>query len=206
MRGNILFYALGRLQKKLRLSAIKSSTIHPTSAVESGCQIFSAAIDRHSFCGYDCIILNCSIGAFCSISDNVYIGGAHHPMHFVSTSPVFLSHRDSVKAKFSRHEYNHMPQTMIGNDVWIGYGVRIRAGVKVGDGAVIGMGSVVTKDVAPYAIVAGNPAREIKKRFRSEVCDALLRSAWWNYSDEKLKASANLFTEPERFLKENEYL
>jgi acetyltransferase-like isoleucine patch superfamily enzyme len=194
-------YIIARLLKKAKLNAIKNSKIHHTSAVESGSQIVGSTIDRHSFCGYDCTILNCSIGAFCSIADNVYIGGSHHPMHFVSTSPVFLSHRDSVKTKFSHHHYQKLASTTIGNDVWIGYGARIRAGVKIGDGAVVGMASVVTKDVAPYAVVAGNPAREIRKRFSAEVCEGLQKSEWWNLKDEELRKMANFFTEPEIFLR-----
>ncbi len=197
-----IVYLLGRLQKKARLSAVKSSSIHRTSVVEAGCQIVSCRIERHSFCGYDCVILNAEIGMFCSIADQVYIGGSQHPMHFVSTSPVFLSHRDSVKTKFSRHIYQSMPKTVIGNDVWIGFGAKIRAGVSVGHGAVIGMGSVVTSDVAPYAIVAGNPAREIRRRFSPEICDGLLRSEWWLYSDKILTNCARNFNNPDNFLKE----
>lgn len=195
-------YVLARLQKKLRLNAIKNSTIHPTSAVEAGSQIVGAEINRHSFCGYDCVILNAEIGMFCSIADRVYIGGSQHPMHYVSTSPVFLSHKDSVKAKFSRHVYQCMPKTTIGNDVWIGFDAKIRAGLTIGHGAVVGMGSVVTRDVAPYSVVAGNPAKEIRKRFSEEVCNGLLQSEWWSLSDEELKNSARLFTDPEGFLKE----
>lgn len=122
-------------------------------------------------------------------------------MHFVSTSPVFLSHKDSVKRKYAKHDYYHMPRAMIGNDVWIGHGAKIRAGVTIGHGAVVGMGSVVTKDVRPYAIVAGNPAREVKRRFAEEVVDALLKSEWWNYDDERLSRSAALFRDPLEFLK-----
>lgn len=195
------WYLFARIVKKSRPNAIKNSRVHPTSVAESGSQIVGSTIDRHSFCGYDCVILNSTIGSFCSIADNVYIGGSHHPMHFVSTSPVFLSHRDSVKNKFSRHHYQEMAKTNIGNDVWIGFGARIRAGIKVGNGAVIGMGSVVTRDVAPYAVVAGNPAREIRKRFPTHICEALEKSEWWNLEDEELRKVAALFTDPEIFLK-----
>ena len=78
-------------------------------------------------------------------------------MEYVSTSPVFLDHRDSVKAKFSHHHYVWRAKTSIGHDVWIGEAALIKGGLNIGHGAVIGMGSVVTKDVPPYAIVAGNP-------------------------------------------------
>tara|TARA_R110002072_G_scaffold19469_6_gene72273 strand:- start:425 stop:736 length:312 start_codon:yes stop_codon:yes gene_type:complete len=97
-------YVIARIFKKLRPSAIRESDIHPTSVVESGGQIVSTRMDRHSFCGYDCVLLNAEVGPFCSIADQVYVGGSAHPLHFVSTSPVFLGHRDSVKI-FSRHEF-----------------------------------------------------------------------------------------------------
>ena len=137
-RGLTLAYLVARLLKKARLSSVKNSTIHPTSKVESGSQIVAVKMDRHSFCGYDCALLNVEVGPFCSIADGVYVGGSAHPMHFVSTSPVFLSHKDSVKAKFARHDFLDFPRTRIGADVWIGQGAKIRAGVSVGTGAVNG--------------------------------------------------------------------
>jgi len=198
--GNVLYF-VARIQKKLRLSAIRDSVIDKSSTIEGGCQIVGCHIDRHSFCGYDCVILNAKIGSFCSIADSVYIGGANHPKHFVSTSPVFLSHRDSVKAKLARHEYVDMPRTTIGNDVWIGHGAKVRAGVQVGHGAIIGMGAVVTKNVLPYTIVAGNPARQISSRFRDCVIEALLKVEWWSFSDDEIKRIAHNFNDPETYLR-----
>jgi chloramphenicol O-acetyltransferase type B len=195
-----LIYLIARIQKKLRLSAIRDSKVHPTSAIEGGSQVVGCSMDRHSFCGYNCVLLNADIGGFCSISDNVYIGGSTHPMEFVSTSPVFLSHRDSVRTKFSRHEYYHMPRTTVGHDVWIGHGVHIRAGVSIGHGAVIGMGAVVTRDVAPYTVVGGNPAWLIRDRFEPRITKALLASEWWDMPDDNLRAAAADFTDPETFL------
>jgi acetyltransferase-like isoleucine patch superfamily enzyme len=195
-------YLIARAQKKTKLSAVRGSVIHPTSVVESGCQIVDVRFDRHSFCGHDCIILNADIGSFCSIADLVYIGGAAHPLHFVSTSPVFLSHRDSVKRKFSYHEFQHLPKTKIGNDVWIGFGARIRAGITIGHGAVVGMGAIVTHDVEPFTIVAGNPAKIISRRFTPEVSQELLNSKWWDFPDEELEKMAVSFNNPVEFLKD----
>lgn len=93
----MLTSALSILMKKLRLSSIRKSTIHKTSKIESGTSFINSSMARHSFCGYDCAIINAEIGAFCSIASNVKIGGVAHPVHFVSTSPVFLSHKDSIK-------------------------------------------------------------------------------------------------------------
>lgn len=198
---NRLSYATARLQKRLRFSALRNTVIGFDATVEAGSQVVDTTIGRHSFCGYDCIILNAEIGAFCSIAQEVTIGGAAHPTHFVSTSPVFLSHRDSVKFKFARHVYEHLPRTIIGHDVWIGYRATIRSGVTIGTGAVIGMGAVVTKDVAPYSIVGGNPATNLRFRFDKDVIDALLKSKWWDWDKERLTQAATLFTDPREFLR-----
>lgn len=193
-------YLLARLQRKLRLSAIANSTIHPTSVIASDCQVVDTAFGRHSYCGHGCIFIKADVGAFCSIAENVSVGGSSHPMHFVSTSPVFLSHSNALKQKFAAHDHYSLPRTRIGNDVWIGYGARVRSGVTVGTGAVIGMGAVVTKDVAPYTVVAGNPAREISKRFPDAISAGLLQSAWWELSDDELREVAHLFNDPQAFL------
>lgn len=163
--------------------------------------LVNSTMERHSFCGYDCTILNAEIGSFVSIASNVKIGGVAHPMHFVSTSPVFLSHKDSIKAKFARHDYLPMVKTTIGHDVWIGEGAFIKAGVSIGTGAVVGMGAVVTKDVPPYAIVAGNPARAIRKRFSDEVIQSLLYTEWWNRNESELSQIGAYINDPNEFIK-----
>lgn len=201
-----LSYALARAQKRLRLSAVRNTVLGLDAKIEAGSQVIDTKIGRHSFCGYDCTVLNAEIGSFCSIAQEVTIGGAAHPIQFVSTSPVFLSHRDSVKAKFSRHVYEHLPRTVIGHDVWIGYRATIRSGVTIGTGSVVGMGAVVTKDVAPYSIVGGNPAKVLRSRFEADVVEALLKSAWWDWDDERLTRAATLFTDPRNFLRSEDLL
>lgn len=203
--GNLRYLA-ARLQKRARLVAVRGTSLGHDATIEPGSQVVDTTFGRHTFCGYDCTILAADIGSFCSIAQNVCIGGAAHPIHYVSTSPVFLSHRDSVKAKYSRHEYAYLPRTTIGHDVWIGFGAIVKSGVTIGTGAVIGMGAVVTKDVAPYAIVGGNPAYEIRKRFDPQIVEGLLASKWWEFDDERLKAAATRFTSPEDFLRNEGYL
>lgn len=193
-------FLFAKLFKKLRGSAIKNSIIHPTSKVESGCNLSNTKMDRYSFCGYDCEIYDAEIGAFCSIANNVIIGGGMHPMNWVSMSPVFYEGRDSVKTKFASHKRDLIKQTIIGNDVWIGQYVLIKQGVRIGDGAVIGMGSVVTKDVEPYSIVAGSPAREINKRFDDPTINKLLESKWWEFPDNRLHELGRYFNSPQVFL------
>lgn len=196
----IIFYIYSRIMKKIRGCAVRNSRIDKSSKVESGSTVVNSSFGRNSYCGYDCQILNTDIGSFTSIADNVRVGGSMHPMHFVSTSPVFLSHKDSVKKKYAKHDYCNIPKTNIGHDVWIGAGCYIKAGVTIGTGAVIGMGSVVTKDVMPYTIAAGNPAKSIRLRFCKEVADNLLALEWWNFTDEKLHEVGEYIVDPVAFI------
>ena len=193
-------YFLARFLKKLRLSAIRNSKIDKTSKVESGSQIVNSSMDRYSYCGYDCEIINTNIGSFCSIANSVIIGGAMHATNWVSTSPVFYKGRDSVRKKFSEYSRPNDLKTFIGNDVWIGQGVFIKQGISVGTGAVIGMGAVVTKDVPPYAIVGGNPAKIIRYRFSPQVIDSLIESEWWLKSDDIIQDAALHIKDPMKFV------
>jgi len=196
-----LLYFWSKLIKKIRGSAIKNSIIHPTSKVESGCNIVNVQMDRYSFCGYDCEITNCEIGSFCSIANNVIIGGGMHPMDWISMSPVFYEGRDSVKKKFYEHKREATKMTIIEHDVWIGEGAIIKQGVTIGTGAVIGMGSVVTRNVEPFCVVAGTPARFIRKRFSDDVITRILESQWWHLPEFKLKELGQFFNRPEEFLR-----
>lgn len=199
----VLYYWM-KFFRKIRGVAIKNSFVHKTSKLESGTQFINSTIDRHSFCGYDCDISSCDIGSFTSIANGVIIGGGMHPMEWVGMSPVFYEGRDSIKAKFSKFERDSIKKTIIGHDVWIGNNCLIKQGIKIGNGAVVGMGSVVTKDVEPYAIVAGNPAKIIRKRFDDNTIKKLLETEWWNLSDSKLMKYARYIKEPKRFLQEIE--
>lgn len=180
-------YYWAKFFKKLKGKAITNSIIHPTSKIEAGSEIVNSVFNKHSFCGYDCEIINCDIGSFSSIANRVIIGGGMHPLSWFSTSPVFYKGKDSVKAKYSEHVREEPKRTTIGNDVWIGEAAIIKQGVSIGHGAVVGMGSIVTKDVLPYSIVVGNPAKEIRKRFDKDTIKYLLESCWWDLDDSKLK-------------------
>ena len=109
------------------------------------------------------------IGRYCSIARGAALGAPNHPIHALSTAVSFPSVNATMK--FYPAE--------IGHDVWIGANATVLANVKVGHGAIVGAGAVVTKDVRPYAIVVGQPAREIRRRFPDGLCEALLESRWW---------------------------
>lgn len=189
-----------KVLKKARGSALRGCEIHPTSKVESGSNLVQTKMDRHTFCGYECVITNCDIGPFTSIANNVVIGGGAHPMDWVGMSPVFYEGRDSVKAKFSEFPRDPVQRTTVGADVWIGQSVLVRQGVTIGHGAVIGMGSVVTRDVAPYEVVAGVPAKPLKSRFDEKTVARLLDSKWWELPDQDLARFAHLIRDPDAFL------
>ena len=106
--------------KHMRGAMVKDSNIHKTSKICSGSQIINSSFGKYSYCGYDCIILNTSIGAFTSIASNVVIGREQHTIEWVSTSPVFCSDKVCIKTKFSNYDKSENPKSTIGNDVWIG--------------------------------------------------------------------------------------
>jgi acetyltransferase-like isoleucine patch superfamily enzyme len=197
-----LSYLVAKLVKKLHGRALTQTWVHPTSKVEAGSEVVHSRIDRHSFCGYHCEIIHCDIGSFCSIANHVVIGGGMHPIDWVSTSPAFYRGRDSIAMKYSEHDRPPVRRTIIGHDVWIGERAIIKQGVSVGTGAVIGMGSVVTRDVDPYAIVGGVPARMIRGRFPPPLAQRLLESAWWTLDDQTLRRASVYATDPEAFLRE----
>ena len=199
--NNLLYYYSKFFKKIVRGKCIVNSDIHKTAKINSGATIVDSTIGRYSYTCYDDEIVNCEIGQFCSISDEVVIGGAEHPMDWVSTSPVFQNVKHSgPKKKFAEFAYEGIKRTVIGNDVWIGRRAIIKAGVRIGDGAVIGSGSVVTKDVPPYAIIGGVPAKVIKYRFDEGSIQALLLSKWWDLDDDELSKHAQYIDNPKAFL------
>lgn len=138
-----------------------------------------------------------SVGRFCSIASNVVAGQVEHPTDFLSASPVLTGFEEfgglggfysenramvnKAVAALGASMSNRIGKIVIGNDVWIGEGAFIRRGVTIGDGAIIAARAVVTKDVPPYAIVGGAPAKLIRYRFEQPVIEALLDLRWWNY-------------------------
>lgn len=197
-------YLLSKLILKAQIPAIIESSLDKTAHVAAKSSLVNVQMGKYSDIGYNCFVVNTNIGSFCSFGANIRIGGASHPVDWVSTSQVFLERKDSLKKRFARLPYEDERQTNIGNDVWIADNVLVKAGVTIGDGAVIGMGSVVTKDVPPYAIVAGNPAHIIRYRFAQDIIDGLLSTRWWDLDDEELLCYGELFDKPEALIKELE--
>ncbi|PCJ70534.1 MAG: chloramphenicol acetyltransferase [Rhodobiaceae bacterium] len=145
---------------------------------------------------------NLKIGNFCSIAADVCILlGGEHRTDFISTYPFgeFLRQDLGSRHEWSRGDIN------IGNDVWIGRGATICSGVTISDGAVIGAHALVTRDVGPYVVAAGNPAKEIRRRFDDETITKLLAIKWWDWSDDHIRAEADtlMSNDQKQFLDRN---
>lgn len=128
------------------------------------------------------------IGKFCQIASDVQflMNGMFHIMDALSTYPFAIFSKECEENYSIDAKYPYKGDTVIGNDVWIGYKAIFMPGVHVGDGAIIGTGSLITKDVGPYEVWGGNPAKLIKKRFSNEVIERLLKIQWWNWDIEKI--------------------
>ncbi len=201
-----------KLKKKLLDSGV-STTSH-AGATLPGDTIFEppCAIKRvqisHSLhlgafsYGVSGFFFGCRVGRYCSFGEEVQIGRHPHAMHWITTSPYFYTPYRNVLdmdlpagIEMKLGDFHHKTKavtakfTTIGNDVWIGHGAFIMPGVTIGDGAVVGAMAVVTKDVPPYAVVVGSPARIMKFRFPNDQVKALLESKWWEFAPWQLKGS-----------------
>ncbi len=167
-----------------------------------GSHICASFIGKYTFINKYCLIdkNTVSIGRFCSIAYNVKIGLGNHPTAWLSTHPFSYLKKYGFVKNDSSFEGEIKGNTIIGNDVWIGANAIILAGVKIGDGAVIGSNSLVTKDVEPYSIVVGTPAKETRKRFDDDTIQKLMKIKWWNWEDDKIETVINDFNNPAKIL------
>jgi len=181
------------------------------NTIQDNVRIGRSYLGRGTYIANGSVIMRAKIGRFCSIGGNIRTGLGRHPTkNFVSTSPSFFSVNKQNglsfvnEQLFEEHLYVDEEKKYfceIGNDVWIGNNVMIMDGIKIGDGAVVAGGAVVTKDVKPYTIVGGIPAKEIKKRFNEVQIQKLLEIKWWDWKLEKIKDNALLFKDIKDFLK-----
>lgn len=171
------------------------------------------AIGAFSYVGAGSAMTNADIGRYCSIAPNVVIGPASHPTDRFTSHLIGFRNRGPFggSAEFQRVARGpaldgNTARTRIGNDVWIGEGAVLRRGVQVGDGAIIGAGSVVVRDVAPYAIVGGVPARLIRSRFDPETTARFLALRWWDVSLDIPELGEAEYADPLLFLDRMEAL
>lgn len=194
----LLKYPLRLFNKISFRATVIDSEVHKTAVVEHHANLRYSKVGRLTYVSARSTVIHTEIGSFCSIASGVAIGGGAHDLNAVSTSPVFNKGRNVLGVNFGNIEFSPYKTTTIGNDVWVGNRAMILQGVTIGDGAVVGAGSVVTKDVEPYTIVAGNPAKVIRKRFDDETVEKLLEIKWWNLPDEQIKGLGDCFESPDK--------
>jgi virginiamycin A acetyltransferase len=183
------------------MAIVKGTSCGPNFRVGHHSLIVDCSIGGYSYVSHDTEIVFAKIGKFCSIGPGCRIGVGIHPSDHVSTSPVFFSTRKQAGISFAPADVIvENKEVRIGNDVWVGANAMILDGVEIGTGAIVAAGSVVTKDVAPYTIVAGVPALPKRKRFSDEQIDALLQSCWWDWAPEKLSKYAPMFSRAGEFI------
>ncbi|MCG6188445.1 CatB-related O-acetyltransferase [Maribellus maritimus] len=195
-------------------SIIKNCCFEERNTISPNVFLFNSEIGYGTYINHRSKIFNAKIGRFCSIADDVKVVLGNHPTSkVVTTHPSFYNNTQShfnftfhkgPEPKFQINRLvNNKYSVIIGNDVWIGSNVKIIEGITIGDGAVVAAGAVVTKDVAPYEVVGGVPARKIKSRFTQEQINWLLEYKWWNKDFEWLKKNKDLFLNIDDFIFQN---
>ena len=155
--------------------------------------INNSFIDSYTYIGKNSVIQNAQIGKFCSIANDVCIGLGKHPLDNFSTATIFYRKKNTLDIDLIENDmpFEEYKIVTVGHDVWIGSRAIVLDGIVVGNGAVIAANALVTKDVPPYAIVAGIPAKIIKYRFKQDKIDKLIDSKWWELSLNEIKLKIN---------------
>jgi len=167
----LIFFERLEIKKNTSSADVKKSPFTNVEIMPSSLLSGENKIGEYTYIGFNCIITKSTIGRYCSIANNVSIGIGEHKINRISTNSIF--YKDPFKTLTEK-------ECTIGNDVWIGSNVIIRRGVTVGNGSIIGSNSFVNKDVKPFEIVAGSPAKHIKMRFSEEQINLINNSDWWD--------------------------
>jgi hypothetical protein len=168
---------------------VKDTSLGRWTAIGARTLIQETVFGDFSYASEECDIIYADVGKFCSIASHVRINPGNHPLgraalhHFTYRSRSYDLHPDDDHEFF---DWRRAHKVVLGNDVWIGHGAVVLPGVKIGTGAAVGAGAVVAKDVLPFTIVAGVPAKTIRRRVSPEVEKALMRISWWDWPHEKL--------------------
>jgi phosphonate metabolism protein (transferase hexapeptide repeat family) len=183
---------------------VLDSTLGAWTEIGANSVIEESIIGDYTYTAGDAQITYSEVGKYCSIASHVRIHPVNHPMwrvtqHHLTYRRVLYDLAEYDDTEFFEWRKDH--KVTIGHDVWIGHGAIIMPGVSIGTGAVIGSGAVVTKDVPPYMIAAGVPAKPIKERFPKEIAEKLLEIAWWNWDRPTLEERFEELNDVERFIR-----
>lgn len=175
---------------------IREATLGRYTEIGARTAFVESAMGDYSYVVNDSSIIYTSIGKFCSIAAHTRINPGNHPMqrasqsHFTYRASAYFDDAEDDEAFFA---WRRSTPVTIGHDVWIGHGAIILPSRSIGTGAVVAGGAVVTKDVAPYSIVAGNPARPIRERFPEAIAERLIALGWWDWDHARLRAALQDF-------------
>ena len=172
--------------------------------IDEDVRITNSSIGKYTFVRYGSEINHSVIGSYGSIGPGTAIGvGAHPVKEQVSTHPIFFESRPWVGWDYldeTEEEFEFLSTTNVGSDVWFGQRAIVKTGITIGHGAVIGAGSIVTKDVPPYAIVAGAPAKVLRMRFTESEIEKLLENPWWEKPESWIRENHKLFSSVKLYL------
>ncbi|MCR4920735.1 MAG: CatB-related O-acetyltransferase [Bacteroidaceae bacterium] len=170
------------------------SQVDRTARVYEMAKLAESSVGAFTYIGRRTCLVAARVGKFCSIASDCQIGMGTHTLSCLSTSPIFSEKDNGLRRKWvEQGETNPYKPVIVGNDVWIGLRVMIMGGVTIGNGAVIAAGAVVTKDVPPYAVVGGVPARVIRYRFNPDVQQAIEATRWWELPEQVLRRHIHIF-------------
>ena len=180
--------SLGQKPAIHRTASVRASTFGRYCEVGARTKIAESSFGDYSYVVNDSDIIYATVGKFCSIAAHTRLNPGNHPLDRVMLSHV--GYRSSAYGLGpddpAFFDWRRSSPVTLGHDVWIGHGVIVLPGVSVGTGAAVGAGAVVTKDVPPFAVVVGNPARVIRHRFERDIVAALQRIAWWDWPHERI--------------------